>query len=117
MALSDLTSPIAIRLAIQECDRLGREQFLRHYGFAPAQEYLLRYKGKTYDSKAIGFVTHGVENPSLGVLRNVSGGRAHPATPRAARRLSLALPRSTIAASRLGTLAPQALAQGDQLLV
>ncbi len=46
MALSDLTSPTAVKLAIEECDRLGREPFLHQYGFGFAREYLLRYGGK-----------------------------------------------------------------------
>jgi hypothetical protein len=75
MALSDLTSPTAIKLAIQECDRLGREQFLRHYKFWFAREYVLRYKGKEYDSKAIGCVAHALQHPELGILRHVSGGK------------------------------------------
>lgn len=40
MALSDLTSPTAIRLAISECDRLGRDEFLRKYGYGYAREWL-----------------------------------------------------------------------------
>jgi hypothetical protein len=63
--LSDLTSPTAIKLAIEECDRLGREQFLSTHGFGFAREYVLRYGGKEYDSKAIVGVAHGIQHPDL----------------------------------------------------
>lgn len=75
MALSDFTSPTAVKLAIKECDRLGREPFLNQYGFGLAREYVLRYNGMKYDSKAIGCVAHAFQNPELGVLRDVSGGK------------------------------------------
>jgi Domain of unknown function (DUF3883) len=75
MALSDLTSPTAIKLAIEECDRLGRESFLHQYSFGFAREYVLRYGGKEYDSKGIGCVAHAYQNPELGVLRKVAGGK------------------------------------------
>lgn len=75
MALSDLTSPTAVKLAIEECDRLGREPFLHQYGFGFAREYLLRYGGKQYDSKGIGCVAHAFQNPELGVLRKVADGK------------------------------------------
>ena len=75
MALSDLSSPTAVKLAIQECDRLGREQFLQRYGFGFAREYVLRYDGEEYDSKAIGCVAHAFQNPELGILRDASGGK------------------------------------------
>src|SRR5690349_10260342 len=78
MALSDLTSPTAVKQAIKECDLIGREAFLRKYGFAAAREYTLRYQGKEYDSKAIAGVAHGLQNPELGPLKSneFSGGTA-----------------------------------------
>jgi Swt1-like HEPN len=39
--------------AIEEYDRLGQEQFLAKYGFGRATAYLLIYRGRNYDSKAI----------------------------------------------------------------
>jgi hypothetical protein len=74
VSLSDLTSPTAIKLAIEECDRLGREPFLGLYGFRFAREYVLRYQGKEYDSKAIVGVAHGIQHPDLGHLKKFSGG-------------------------------------------
>jgi hypothetical protein len=39
--------------AIMEYDRLGQEQFLAEHGFGRATAYLLIYRGRSYDSKAI----------------------------------------------------------------
>jgi 5-methylcytosine-specific restriction protein A len=50
MPLADLTRP-AVLAAIEEHDRLGREEFLRRYGFGPAREYRLLFNGREYDSK------------------------------------------------------------------
>ena len=39
--------------AIEEYDQLGQEQFLAEHGFGRATAYLLIYRGRSYDSKAI----------------------------------------------------------------
>ena len=65
MALLDLTSPTAVKLAMVECDRLGRDEFLRQYGFGHATTYPMKYEGKEYDSKAIAGVAHDIQNPEL----------------------------------------------------
>ncbi|MEW2359154.1 HNH endonuclease signature motif containing protein [Spirillospora sp. NPDC029432] len=52
MDLSTITRE-AVLDAIAECDRMGRERFLKAYGFDPARQYLLHYNGTYYDSKAI----------------------------------------------------------------
>ena len=57
MSLADLT-PEAVRQAIAEFDRLGRESFLSTYGFGEAREYFLVHNGQAYDSKAIAGVAH-----------------------------------------------------------
>jgi hypothetical protein len=44
--------------ATAECDRLGTEKFLSHYGFGRAREYLLVLNDRDYDSKAIVGVAH-----------------------------------------------------------
>src|SRR5258708_34979202 len=49
-------SPVAavdVVRAIGEYDRLGQEQFLAEHGFGRATAYLLIYRGRSYDSKAI----------------------------------------------------------------
>ena len=53
MDLSGLTDADAVRQAIAEFDRTGREQFLNKYGFGVARAHFLRRSGKYYDSKAI----------------------------------------------------------------
>ncbi len=51
MPLSDLTDPIAVVTATQEFDALGRDAFLKKYGFGPSRIYFLRHEGKLYDLK------------------------------------------------------------------
>jgi 5-methylcytosine-specific restriction protein A len=45
--------------AIAVCDGLGRDEFLRRYGYERARAYVLVHDGKAYDSKAIVGVAHG----------------------------------------------------------
>jgi hypothetical protein len=59
--LSKLTSPIAVKAALAECDRLGRDLFLAEYGFKPSAEYVLHGDGAEYDSKAIAAVAFGYQ--------------------------------------------------------
>ncbi|GHI05289.1 hypothetical protein AQI88_23360 [Streptomyces cellostaticus] len=58
MALTDITRT-EVHKAIEEYDRLGRDAFLRHYGFGRARRYLLLHGGRHYDSKAIVGAAHG----------------------------------------------------------
>jgi hypothetical protein len=76
MSLSDLSSPSAVHQAISEFDKLGREIFLRTYGFGMAREFFLYYQGKKYDSKAIAGVAYKYQFPHLGHLprEKFSGG-------------------------------------------
>jgi hypothetical protein len=76
VALSDITGQQPILYAISEFDQLGRERFLRKYGFGKAQAYWLVHDGKRYDSKAILGAAHGFARPDLGPLRSTdfSGG-------------------------------------------
>jgi len=76
MSLADLSSPDAIKKAMAECDRLGRMDFLARYGYGSAQEYVVKYNGKAYDSKAVAGVAHMFEFPDLGPLKkgDFSGG-------------------------------------------
>ncbi|MBV2180951.1 MAG: DUF3883 domain-containing protein [Castellaniella sp.] len=80
MRLKKLQSPIAIRKAIEEFDRVGRVYFLEKYGFSKAREYMLREPatGKLYDSKAIVGAAYGYAFPEEGPLTSAdfSGGEA-----------------------------------------
>jgi hypothetical protein len=53
MAMFDAVTQDHVRQAIDECDELGSETFLRRYGFGAAREYVLWHDGRSYDSKAI----------------------------------------------------------------
>lgn len=68
MPALNLTSPQAVKEAMAEFDRLGREAFLANYGYRRAREYFLLMDGKRYDSKAIAGVAHGYEHPESGPL-------------------------------------------------
>jgi len=76
MSLADLTSHDAVITAIEECDRMGRKEFLRTYGFRSARLYLLLFHGRKYDSKAIAGVAHGYQFRHVGPLTSsmFSGG-------------------------------------------
>jgi IstB-like ATP binding protein len=76
MALSDLTDLTAINAAMEEFDRLGRDNFLKRYGFGPSRAYFLRHDGKDYDSKAIVGAAYGYQYPQEGPLHSsdFSGG-------------------------------------------
>lgn len=76
VGLGDLTDANAVRRAIAECDRLGRDAFLAKHGFGRARAYFLRVEGKAYDSKAIAGVAFGYQHRSHGPLRatDFSGG-------------------------------------------
>jgi 5-methylcytosine-specific restriction enzyme B len=50
---SDVTNPDAVLAAIAEFDEIGQEDFLAKYGFGPSREYVVRWRGRDYDSKAL----------------------------------------------------------------
>lgn len=58
MALTDIDRT-AVLNAIRDFDRLGRDEFLRQYGFGRSRTYFLKHHDKLYDSKAIVGVAHG----------------------------------------------------------
>jgi 5-methylcytosine-specific restriction protein A len=80
MSLEDLTRR-SVELAISEFDQLGREEFLKKYGFRKARGYLLIHDGRRYDSKAIAGAAHAYLPNSLGPLSpgEFSGGHSEAA--------------------------------------
>lgn len=62
MALADLTDSAAVIRALLEHDRLGRDNFLKRYGFKPARTYFVLHRGKAYTSKAIAAAAHGFQH-------------------------------------------------------
>lgn len=71
--LSDVTRA-AVLTAIQEFDRLGRDEFLRSAGFGQARSYFLAYNGQVYDSKAIFGYAHGAATGEPLSWRDFTGG-------------------------------------------
>jgi hypothetical protein len=78
MVLAELTDPTAVSGALDEFDRLGRDAFLRKYGFSRSRNYFVERNGSLYDSKAIAGVAYGIEHSDRGPLRpeEFSGGDA-----------------------------------------
>lgn len=70
----------SVLAALDEFERLGREQFLARYGFGVAREYFVRHPvtGRLCDSKAIVGVAYGIQFPLEGPLSPAifSGGAA-----------------------------------------
>jgi hypothetical protein len=68
----------AVLKAIEQFDAMGRREFLSHYGFKPASQYMLTHKGRRYDSKAIVGVAHGFNSRAARPLlsKEFSGGAA-----------------------------------------
>ena len=78
MTLSELTDAGAVHAAIVEFDRIGRDAFLHKYGYGQARNYLIDYKGKHYDSKAVAGAAFGYQHEDRGPLKpsEFSGGDA-----------------------------------------
>lgn len=68
MSLALLTDPEAVLQAIAEFDELGRDAFLKKYGYGKADRYFLEHNGQRYDSKAIAGVAVGKQHPDRGPL-------------------------------------------------
>lgn len=71
--ITELSDPSKVREAIAECDRMGREAFLREHGFGPARSYVLIYEGREYDSKAIAGVAFKKQFPSRAMPTKFGG--------------------------------------------
>jgi 5-methylcytosine-specific restriction enzyme A len=74
--LSLLTSADAVKAAISECDRLGRDPFLKKYGYKYSRLYPLDFNGRVYDSKAIVGVAFGKQHGTPLKSKEFSGGLA-----------------------------------------
>ena len=76
VSLAKLTDPAAVRSAVEEFDRIGRDAFLRKYQFGEAKDYFLEVDGKRYDSKAIVGAAYGHQHGTPLTLHQFSGGEA-----------------------------------------
>lgn len=74
--LSQLTSAEAVKAAIAECDQLGRDAFLKRYGYKYSRLYPLHFDGRIYDSKAIAGVAYGKQHGVPLKAKEFSGGVA-----------------------------------------
>jgi hypothetical protein len=70
----NLVTRIHVLSAIREYDQLGADEFLSKYEFVPARDYVLRERGKTYDSKAILGVAHRYATGTPARSEEFSGG-------------------------------------------
>jgi 5-methylcytosine-specific restriction protein A len=70
VGLSDLTGK-AVLSAIAEFDAIGRDEFLKKYGFGRSRGYFVTYQGRPYDSKAIAGAAHG----NVGGLKSLQKAR------------------------------------------
>ncbi|MFI0504768.1 HNH endonuclease [Streptomyces albogriseolus] len=75
MGLGDIRYEHVIA-ATEEFRRLGRDVFLRTYGFGRARSYELVLDGRRYDSKAIAGVAHGYATGDFLSAADFSGGAA-----------------------------------------
>ncbi len=75
MGLGDIRYEHVIA-ATEEFRCLGRDEFLRTYGFGRAMSYELVLDGRRYDSKAIAGVAHGYATGDFWKARDFSGGAA-----------------------------------------
>lgn len=70
MALAELTDPLAVEIAMDEFEQIGRDAFLQKYGYGRSRNYFAERNGKLYDSKAIVGVAYGVQYPDRGPLKS-----------------------------------------------
>jgi len=78
VSFSGLTSPQAVKAAIDECRQHGRQAFLDLYGFRKANTYSLLFDDGVFDSKAIAAVAFGYQY-GIEALRpeQCAGGKGH----------------------------------------
>ncbi|MCI0519404.1 MAG: hypothetical protein L0Z70_04015 [Chloroflexi bacterium] len=77
MSITDLSDRNAVLRAIEEYDKLGRDGFLKRYGYRWARTHQLIYQGRKYPSKAIAAVAYWYQFPNRGLLKSgvFSGGK------------------------------------------
>ena len=69
-----VTDPSAVLAAVAEYKALGRDVFLRRYGFGKARRFFLKIGGRRYDSKAIVAVAFRHQYKGASALENGFGG-------------------------------------------
>src|SRR3954447_10147690 len=78
-SLSDLTDPAAVRAAVEEFERLGRQAFLEKYGFPESRVYFAQVDGDLIDSKPLVAAIWAHQHPDRPRLTpaDLSGGPAN----------------------------------------
>ena len=78
MSLKNITDRQAVQSAINECRSLGRDAFLKKYGYGKAHGYFVEENGELFDSKAILAAAHRYQFPDIGPLKygTFGGGKA-----------------------------------------
>ena len=69
-----LVTRIHVLSAIREHDQLGADEFRNKYGFTATRDYVLKERGKSYDSKAILGVAHRYATGTPARSEEFSGG-------------------------------------------
>jgi 5-methylcytosine-specific restriction protein A len=111
--LSDLTDRDAVNKAMGEFDIIGREAFLKKYGFGTARTYFIERDGRRYDSKAVAGAALSYQFPGRGHL---SGGDFSGGERTVARQLGkLGYPVVRLKSSPWDGKSPSSLKRGDQL--
>lgn len=70
MRWSEITTRQPVLQALEEFDHLGREAFLRKYGFRQSTHLFVKHAGTRYDIKALAGAVHGYAAPDEGPLKN-----------------------------------------------
>lgn len=70
MTWTDLNSAEAVRKALKEFDDLGRDAFLKRYGYGRSARFVLSHEGREYDAKAVIGAAHGHQFPDKGPLKS-----------------------------------------------
>ena len=71
----DAVSTEHVLRALTEYDERGRDDFLDHYGFGVARDYVLIHENKSYDSKALLCVAHKYAKGVAARANEFSGGK------------------------------------------
>ena len=69
-AEKELTDPQAVVQALAEFDQLGRQAFLRKYGFGGAGRFRIMHHDRQYDAKAVIGAARGFQFPNRGPMKS-----------------------------------------------
>lgn len=91
MGLKDITDADAVKQAIAQFDALGRDDFLKRYGFGRARRFFVEFNDKLYDSKAVLGAAHGFQFPDQDPLAAAEFSGDESATARKLRDLGFSI--------------------------